>query len=74
MTYVQSEDTTWPIPDGELEWVMRYGGIERVMRNRLSAASVLSAYLILIELPERTRNRRIRDIRRAMRARKEPTK
>jgi hypothetical protein len=71
MNYIRSEDTTWPVPDDELEWVMRYG---HVVRHRFSAASVLAAYRALIMLPERTRNRRIRDIRRAMWARKEPTK
>jgi hypothetical protein len=59
-----SDRMTWPHPSDpdEIEWQLRYGDAHAV---RLTAASYVSAYRHLIELPQRTRNERVSQIRAA---------
>lgn len=56
---------TWPAPCerlGDIEYALRYA--PEVSKNeRLVAASVISAYMHLVRMPERTRRLRIREIR-----------
>lgn len=55
---------TWCAPGkdmNELEWTLRYGSPSR--EQLLAAASVLSAYTVMVELPERTRRTVLREIR-----------
>ncbi len=40
--YIIIEDMSWPMPDNELEWKLRYGNPTRT--EILQAASILSAY------------------------------
>lgn len=56
---------TWPHPDDpdEIEWQLRYGD---AYSARLAAASYVAAYRYLIELPQRTRNERVSQIRAAV--------
>jgi len=47
--YTQVECTTWPVDlhsddEDSAQWVQRYGSIDRVVEQRRSVASVLSAY------------------------------
>lgn len=40
--YIIIEDMSWPMPDNELEWKLRYGTPTKA--ELLQAASILSAY------------------------------
>ena len=63
-----SDGTTWPSAGKEtrdLNWRLRYGDPNR--QDMLQAASVLSAYLALVEAPEKKRRVVVRDLRRAAR-------
>lgn len=59
------EDMTWPNPDdpAAVAWYLRYGTPTR--EHLLWAASVIGAYRQLIEVDQRTRATRVRQIRRA---------
>ena len=61
-SYVTFDGMTWPHPDDPagVEWQLRYGHSEIV---RLTAASYVEAYRHLIKLPERSRNLRIKMLR-----------
>lgn len=54
---------TWPNPDdpGKVQWKLRYADLERA--DLLFAASVMDAYAHLFELPQKTRNIRVRQVR-----------
>ena len=43
---VLSDGSSWPVPNGDLEWTLRYG--EPTRRDLLAAASILSAYFALV--------------------------
>jgi hypothetical protein len=52
--WVRVEDTTWPVDvatddEDAAQWVQRYGTPERVVEQRMSVASVLSAYAHLTD-------------------------
>lgn len=59
---------TWPNPTDptELEWRLRYSPESITRGDQLAIASVLSAYGYLIGLDARTRQRRVMQIRRAI--------
>lgn len=61
-------DTVWPTPmddpDGGLEWRLRYAPVEELWKDRFRAASVVSAYRHLMQLPVRYRNKVIAEIKR----------
>ena len=63
---------TWPTPmDGigdedSIEWILRYGSVERLTKARFLAASIVSAYRELIRLPRAQRDPIIRDLRAAI--------
>ena len=62
--YRHFENMCWPAPCEDLnnlEWIMRYETPDKT--TCLLAASVVSAYRELIILPERMRNKRIRELR-----------
>lgn len=61
--------TTWPLPDGEISWLLRYGTPTR--GDLLLAASVISAYSALIKMPERRRRPIIATLRRAIAIRRD---
>jgi hypothetical protein len=71
--YVEIEDTLWPVDacdwDGSAsaEWVLRYGTPEDRERQRLSVASVLSAYEYLTD-PNRSMKDATASLRRARKA------
>lgn len=69
--HVLSNDTTWPSPvaSNDIEWQLRYGQPTR--EQILVAASMLSAFRYLTELPQRERNEVIRDLRAADKAHSE---
>jgi hypothetical protein len=55
-THVNFDEMGWPLPDGELEWRLRYGN--PTMSDRYMAASILSAYQALIcRKTQKQRNR-----------------
>lgn len=66
----RNNGTVWPTPmdhvDGGLEWRLRYAADERMVKDRYTAASIVSAYRQLIALPQKERNAVIRDIRAAI--------
>ncbi len=63
---------TWPTPmDGtgdedSIEWVLRYGSTEQMLKARYLVASIVSAYRELIRLPRNQRDAVIRDLRAAI--------
>lgn len=68
MKVIASEDGTpmsWPDPhDGnKIEWKLRYGDPTR--GEVLQAAAYIAAYRYLIEIPQRLRNQRVGEIRKA---------
>ena len=61
--YRHFDGMCWPAAGdglGILEWTMRYGNSEQ---QRMVAASVISAYSRLIELPDKRRNAIVRELR-----------
>ncbi len=64
---VRIKDMTWPLPDGDIEWCLRYG--EPGIKERLRAASILSAYSQMIFDPREKRQMVIREIRKEMKKR-----
>ena len=73
--FVVINNTTWPVPfssddvDGP-GWVQRYGTPERVVEQRMTVASVISAYTHLLD-PNITQTDAIAALKRARRAAKE---
>jgi hypothetical protein len=68
--WVKLDDgTTWSFDrDGEnytLNWLLRYGSDEEVLRERLTIASILSSYQALIDAPPKRRGEVARAIRSA---------
>jgi hypothetical protein len=65
------EETCWPIPGPEMtETVWRLAYDEHATRHeRLKAQSVMGAYINLLTMPRRARERRIAALRRVMDAR-----
>jgi hypothetical protein len=52
--YHRIDDTTWPVDwssdqEDSAEWVLRYGTTERREAQRMSVASILSAYSHLVD-------------------------
>ena len=73
--YVVVDDTTWPVPyhDDEIdgpEWVQRYAPPERVVKQRMRVASIISAYRALLD-PSITQAEAIEKLKLARRAAKE---
>lgn len=64
-SYLLFDEMAWPNPNDPngIEWQLRYGDARSV---RLVAAGYVSAYKQLIELPQRTRNERCSQIKKAM--------
>ncbi len=62
-SYLRFDDMTWPNPTDPsgVEWQLRYGTPSRM--DLLVAASFISAYANLIELPVRERNKRVAQMR-----------
>ena len=65
-SYVRFNETTWALPDSEIQWRMRYA---EKFDGHLTVASMLDAYDALIWMPERERNRVIAAIRTGLRMR-----
>ena len=71
---IRDDETTWPTPmDGDetresVEWILRHGTPEQVVKFRMLAASIISAYRHMISLPQIHRNNVVRDLRRAIRS------
>ncbi|MFW7414736.1 hypothetical protein [Demequina sp. SO4-18] len=65
-SHVSFDGMCWPHPHdpGEIEDQLRNGDAESV---RLTAASYVSAYRHLIEMPQRARNERIEQLKREIR-------
>ena len=70
---IRDDETTWPTPmDGDetresVEWILRHGTPEQVVKFRMLAASIISAYRHMISLPRTQRDQIIRDLRKATR-------
>lgn len=72
---IKVEDTLWPVDvatedEDSAEWILRYGITERREDQRLSVASILSAYEYLID-PNRTLKDATESLRRARKASRE---
>lgn len=71
--FVASEEGgTWPTPmdevHGGLEWRLRHGTKEQLVKDRYLAASIVSAYRQMIVLPAKQRDAVIRDLRAGIKA------
>lgn len=69
MKYAHFTGMSWPLPGkelGDLEWTLRYGPDGAILESRRSAASVVSAYWVLINMSERERRKIIAGIRAEM--------
>lgn len=69
-TYLGIEGMVWPDPvdPDDVEWSLRYSqtlGFEVPRKDALKAASYINAYRALIAMPQRLRNKRIEQIKRA---------
>lgn len=67
--HVRLDDgTCWAVDRGDpsLEWICRYGTIDRLHQARLTIASVLQCYKALLDLPQKERNRRVTELRSAL--------
>lgn len=68
--YVRIGEMVWPTPmdepDNSLEWRLRYGLPEQLVKDRMLAASIVSAYRELITCPRAKRDQVIRALRRAV--------
>jgi len=66
--WVSFDGMTWPNPDDptEVQWRIQYGNPAR--EDLAAAVSFMAAYSQLIRLPRRTREARIRSIRKATEA------
>lgn len=64
-TFLRFDGMTWPNPNdpAEVQWRLRYG--TPCKHDLLAAASFMHAYTHLIDLPQRERNERVAQIRRA---------
>lgn len=65
--YLMFEGMTWPNPSdpNETGWRLIYGDPSRA--DLMFAASVMSSYAHLIDMPQRERNRRVEQIKTATR-------
>ncbi len=59
-SFVFFDDMTWPNPESDIEWHLRYGDVEEY---RFRAASYVAAYNALINMPQKLRNKRIEQIK-----------
>lgn len=59
--YAHFDGMTWPLPDPELDWRLRYGKPSR--DDFMKAAFIISAYASLIWCPDHKRRRVIRELR-----------
>lgn len=62
------DEMSWALPGerlNELEWMLRYEEKNTIfdMNDRVVIASFLACYRELVALPERERNKRIRELR-----------
>jgi len=60
--------TVWPYPCGtvaDLEWTLRYGTPQQVVSARMTVASVVAAYVALVNSPKRKRDAVVRCLREA---------
>jgi len=66
-TYTKvGDEMTWPSYDqGDLEWLLRYGSDESMIKKRMLLASIVSAYRELIGKTQKQRNQICRAIREA---------
>lgn len=48
--YIRIEGTTWPDPvdASEIDWTLRYGKPEDIIKDRLYIASIVSSYTFLV--------------------------
>lgn len=58
-------DASMPLPDGDVEWQLRYGNPPTVAA-RMKAASILAAYREMVEAAGPVRQQMVRAIRAAM--------
>ena len=77
--YVRLEDgTSWSFDtvgdenEVNLNWILRYGSVEDVIRHRFTIASILSSYQALIDQTSARRNEVVRAIRKAQRGSAKP--
>jgi hypothetical protein len=60
--HLMFDQMTWPRPDTELEWTLRYG--KPTEKDIMLAASICAAYAALVYGTQRRRNQIISTIRR----------
>ena len=56
--YLHFREMCWPSADqGDLEWTLRYGSEEEIIKQRYVIASVVAAYVELINKPSKQRSK-----------------
>ena len=56
--YLHFNEMCWPSKEqGDLEWVLRYGSEEEVIKQRMVIASVVAAYTEIINKPSKQRSK-----------------
>jgi len=51
------KDMTWPkLDQSDIEWTLRYGGDEDILKKRMLIASIVSAYMGIINKSQKDRN------------------
>ena len=62
--------TVYPVNVGNLEWALRYGADEVVLRDRMITAAVVACYAHLID-PSRSQGEAIEVLKRARKAQRD---
>jgi len=65
--HIKIKDVVWPLPNGDLEWRLRYA-TEISEVDRMRAASILAAYAQMIRDTTEKRQMVVREIRKAVKA------
>lgn len=56
LKYKSFDGMVWPVPNTNIEHILRYGNPEEILCNRVSVASIVSAYTSLVKKNQKDRN------------------
>jgi hypothetical protein len=61
--YVNFDGMCWPLPNNQLEYILRYGNDENILNNKLVIASIINSYNSLFLKTQKRRNYIIKKIK-----------
>ena len=62
--YQKIDDMIWPKANqGDLEWILRHGHEEDIIKKRWLLASIISAYGEMVNMTQKQRNRICKDLK-----------